>query len=236
MILGLLMVWIVLDGQPILIESEESKTAEMTSVFNQITWQWRPDKEIWMMNQSYSGSQPAPSKWERLALVIDKTKSPPQARFYQLKSGNLLWEEQLINQRENYRASCFICHNNGPRAIRPVFDSTTAPLGWRERIKIQVWNLRIKTYGRVVYSSLHDEEAPHLAVPFANPGREANETLNVATCNNCHTESGLFARGPLRRQQVGTISFLLKAGHMPPAGFTLSKKEKKQLQDFIRGF
>ncbi|XGC81904.1 hypothetical protein ACES2L_05340 [Bdellovibrio bacteriovorus] len=228
--------WIGYDSQAITIQSEESKTAAITPVFNKITWQWGMDQDVWMMNQSHHGPDADSSQWERLAIVIDKTKTPKVARFYQLQPGDLIWNENLIGKRVEYRASCFICHNNGPRAIRPVVDSQNAKLSWAERIKIQAWNLRIKSYGRIVHDPIHDAEDIKLVVPFSYQSAEDNGLLKVPTCTKCHSENGIFARGFLRRQQIGTIRALIQRGHMPPLGFSLDQKEKRQLEDFIRGF
>ncbi|UOF02562.1 c-type cytochrome [Bdellovibrio reynosensis] len=228
--------WIAFDGHALTIESEESKTADLKPVFNKITWQWGKDQDVWMMNQSHHGANADPTQWDRLAIFIDKTKNPKVARFYQLKPGDLKWSDNLIEQRVEYRANCFICHNNGPRAIRPFAESQDAALTWRERIKIHTWNLRMKAYGRIVYDRTHDQEDAHLTVPFSYHSREDNTFLKVKTCVRCHNESGSFARGFLRRQHIGTIRALIQKGHMPPLGFSLDQKEKRQLEDFIRGF
>jgi hypothetical protein len=116
----------------ILIESEESKTKELTSVFNQIKWTTTPKRDIWMMNQSHYGTHASNARWERLAIVVDKTKSPPTARFYQLDPGPLVWSDDLPNHRSPFRVSCFNCHSNGPRAIRPLQGSVDADLSWME--------------------------------------------------------------------------------------------------------
>jgi hypothetical protein len=242
--IGLLLVMVALglsgcvpiDTQEVLIESAESKTAELTPVYNKITWHPGDKQDVWMMNQSHFGAQAKPSQWERLAIVIDKTKTPKVARFYQIKAGQLVWEESLVNQRVGYRANCFICHNNGPRAIRPVSDSPNAFLNWRERLKIQAWNLRIKAYGRIVYDPQHDVEDSRLQVPFAYHSPRSNDFLKVKTCVLCHQEDGWIRRGFLRRQQTGTIRSLVERGEMPPRGFELSDQEKRELEDFLRGF
>ena len=222
--------------EEIVIESEESKNAELKSVFNKIRWIQQQDRDIWMMNQSHFGPHPNEDKWERLAIVVDKTKSPYVASFYQIKSGPLEWSDDLIKQRVHYRARCFICHNNGPRAIRPLPESSEAPLSLADRAKMVWWNLRIKTYGRIVYNKVHDEEAGALQTPFRYDSSRDNDVLKVKTCQMCHSEEGFFARGFLLRQQNGTITHMVSSGHMPPPGFFLSDQEKKQLRDFLRGF
>lgn len=99
-----------------------------------------------------------------------------------------------------------------------------------------MWNLRIKTYGRIHYDPDHDIEDKNLKVPLSHKTPEAMKELRVATCTHCHKESGFFARGVLLRQQMATIESLVSRGEMPPPGFSLSDTEKQELQDFIRGF
>lgn len=222
--------------QVVTIESEESKNKNQQAVFNKIKWIPGENQDVWMMNQSHEGAKASPEKWERLAIVIDKTVSPKTARYYQLNPGPLAWQEDLLNQRTSYRVSCYICHNNGPRVLRPVMNSERAKLGWLEKIKISLWNLRIKTYGRIHSDPTHDVEDLHQKVPFRYHGKPHDDSLKVAVCMKCHNEEGGLARGELKRQQVGTIQHLVERGEMPPPGFALSKKDEQHLLDFIRGF
>jgi hypothetical protein len=236
LLLGGAMAFAIHSTETLVIESEESKNKEMGSVFNQIQWFSTATQDVWMMNQSHFGRHLRAEQWERLAIVIDKTKSPKVARFYQFKPGPLEWNEDLKLQRVSYRASCFLCHNNGPRAIRPVEDSSLAPMSWKQKLKLIAWNLRIKTYGRIKYSQEHDKEDPALKVLFAYHGGKEEDPLKVPVCQKCHNEDGFLARGFLHRQQAGTIEHMVARHHMPPPGFTVSEKESHQLQDFIRGF
>lgn len=234
--MGGLFLLLLTDSQSVLIESAESKNQELKSVFNEIRWIPGIKQDVWMMNQSHFGRHPLHSQWERLAIVIDKTQSPAIAKYYQLAAGPLIWEESLIQKQTPYRASCFICHNNGPRALRPMDDSQQASLSFRDRAKIQLWNLRIKTYGRIHYDQEHDEKDKSLAVPFSFHTPEDQDELKVQTCVICHKEQGLFSRGALLRQQTGTIKSMVARGEMPPPGFSFSAKEEIELQNFLKGF
>ena len=129
-------------------------------------------------------------------------------------------------------SSCFLCHNNGPRAIHPQDNTATL----KEKITIAVWNLRIKSYGRVVYNPLHDQEDKKADVVFRHHNKGDNDHLQVKTCISCHTEEGFFARGFLSRQQRGTIKHLVESGQMPPPGYSLNESEKKELKRFLMGF
>ena len=234
LMLGLLMASLVflfdVDEQEITIQSLESRTTENKPVYNKIKFIKSGSKKIWMMNQSHAGLTNDLSKWERLAIVVENKK----ASFYQFEAGPLEWSEDLLKKQVSYRVTCFMCHNNGPRAIRP--DGDGLKLSYAEQTKIFFWNLKIKSYGRILESDqmkLSDEERK---TPFKHRSGLDNETLNVKTCLHCHKEEGFLARGKLTRQQAGTIEFLVKNKLMPPAGFSLSNKEQNQINDFVAGF
>lgn len=229
-----LLVFVVHDDQEVFIESKESKTTTGGPVFNRIKWFKFQDKEIWMMNQSHHGSLTPLKSWDRLAIVVDKNQSPPTARFYQFEPGPLEWQEGL--EQRPFKVSCFMCHNNGPRVIRPNYDSPFDPTQLKDKLKITYWNLRIRLYGRVLASPIHDAQDKSQLPPFRFRSPYENEPLHVATCIKCHKESGFLARGLLRRQQVPTIKFMLESGQMPPLGFHLSSQEKQELEMFLEGF
>ena len=228
---GLLVHALTLIGsQEVLIESAESKTAAGDPVFNKIKHFVKDGQEVWMMNQSHHGASAAPDQWDRLAIVIDHSRSPKTARFYQLEPGPLEWPPGEIVERP-FRASCFMCHNNGPRAIRP----SGANLPIADKLKIAYWNLKIKMYGRIKPDAVHETRDLALEVPFRISGELENQTLKVKTCMKCHKEEGWFARGELRLQQYSTIRHLLDSGQMPPTGFALSSEEKQELVLFLQG-
>jgi hypothetical protein len=210
-------------------QSEESKTKEGAPVFNRIRYFSFPEKDVWMMAQSHFGISATPEKWDRLAIVVDKTHKPYRARFFQFEPGPLEWKENL--PRKDFRVSCFLCHANGPRQIRP--EAGTLPV--MEKLKVEMWNLQMKNYGRVVPDPIHEEEDKKLRVPFRYSTPLENDLLTVPSCIKCHRETGLFARGALRRQNSLTIEFMLSQGHMPPLWFSLPEEEKKALRDFLNG-
>ncbi len=203
-------------------------------MFNKIKWFQFKDRDVWMMNQSHHGSLAGEKSWDRLAIVVDKTQSPKVARFYQFEPGPLEWEENL--NEKPFKVSCFMCHNNGPRVIRPNYDSPFDPTRLKDKVKISYWNLRIKFYGRVRSSPVHDDLDQSQIPPFRFRSAYENGPLQVATCIKCHKESGFLARVILRRQQMPTIKFMLESGQMPPFGFHLSSQEKQELEIFLEGF
>lgn len=230
-----LMVIIFSDDHEVFLESQESKTVTGNAVFNKIKWFKLKDKDVWMMNQSHHGAKGlGQNSWDRLAIVVDKTQRPKRAKFYQFEPGPLEWKDGL--KEVPFTVSCFICHNNGPRAIRPNYDSPLNPMPLKDRFKISYWNLRMKLYGRVLPHSIHGEKDSSLQIPFQYYSSYETESLKVATCMKCHKDSGLFARGLLSRQQTPTIKFMLESGEMPPIGFSLSQAEKNQLEKYLEGF
>lgn len=218
-------------GAPVLIQSQESRTAEGQPLFNRIRWipGWKQD--IWMMQQSHQGMNAGFGEWDRLAIVVDKSRFPRVARFYQLEPGALEW---TVGARETpFRASCLMCHSNGPRAVRPEPGSAAAPLGRGDRVSVALWNLRIKTYGRVVADEAASARFAGTTL-LAPRGPGADEKLAAESCARCHRET-VWGRGPLRRQNSIAIRFMVEEGHMPPPGFALPENERRKLLRFTRG-
>ncbi len=198
---------------PILFQSAESLTTEGGPVFNEITWGWKDGKEVWSMRQSHGGKNLPREKWDSLAIVMDK-----KASFLQMKPGT--------HERMEYKVSCFMCHSNGPRAIRPEPGS----LSFTDNMKVNLLNIRIKLYGRVKAETL-----PQIGkTPFRHEGKISNESLKLSRCTNCHKEDGFFARGELTRQNTITISYMVGKKHMPPIG-KLTTEEEKYLESFMNG-
>ena len=223
------------DEDSIVIESLESRTQEDLPVYNEIKWLPGKGRDVWMMNQSHVGSHAQAGQWERLAIVVDKTKSPKVAKFYQLQAGELEWKEDLPEAPK--RVSCYMCHANGPRAIRPNFASSDATLtGW-QKAKIAFWNARIKSYGRVVADPSMSVGVPNAnGFPFRLEGKFENKSLKVKTCQLCHKEDGFLARGELKGQHFMAIKFMVDSGQMPPLGIPLSKEEREEIDRFLKGF
>lgn len=231
-----LMLIVYLDDHEIFIESEESKTISGNAVFNKIKLIKLKEKDIWMMNQSHHGSSLKEEAWDRLAIVVNKSVTPKSVKFYQLESGPLQWNEKLIKKPKPFKIACFMCHSNGPRVIRPNYSSTFSPTDLKDRLKIFLWNFRIKSYGKVLEDSSHTKSDKNLTPPFRWRGKYENDILKVKTCMKCHKDSGFMARGTLKRQHIPTIKFMIERGHMPPLGFSLDQNEKKELEQFLKGF
>ena len=213
---------------PVVFESIESRTSDFKAVFNKVSLYSSKNRDVWVMQQSHQGPHLDYSKWDRLAIVVDKTKSPKSAEFYQLEPGEMTFEPQ---KKLSLKVSCYLCHSNGPRAIRPELNSEVA-LTLKNRVKLSLWNLKIKTYGRVVADESTNNNSQ---TPLRLKGAFDNEPLTAKTCVMCHSENGLIARGPLRRQNFMSIAFLVENGLMPPPGFNLSEQEKDAVLAFARG-
>lgn len=212
--------WI--DKTPITIESIESKTETGGKVFNKIQWQQKDGKDIWLMEQSHLGPEAAHHQWDKIAIVVENN----HAEFFQLQSGP---EEISLKLKPiNFKVSCFFCHSNGPRAIRPQLASEQAPINYWNQARLTLWNLKIKTYGKLHSHGGVGER------PLRHPHPIANQKLDIKTCNTCHNESSWFARGSLYKQNFMAIGFMVENGHMPPPGFSLNSEEKEKLKKFIQ--
>lgn len=203
------------------IESIESQTNDFNKVFNRIKFSSTKNLDSWQMKQSHDGIHAL--RWDELEIKIDKSKTPYEVSYHQYKDG----------KESEYRASCYLCHANGPRLIRPNFDSKFAPLDLKARLDIQAMNLRIKTYPRMK-TVLNDKVKR--VVPLKYEGKLENGTLTVRTCSFCHNSNTFWGRGELKRQHVTTAEHLIKTKQMPPWPFKLDKKEEEQLDLYFRGF
>ena len=223
-------IWIVFSSKtifknPVLFESLESKTPNQKPVYNQVQYFQQGKKDIWMMNQSHHGVGSA--HWDRLAIVVDQSVRPKTAAFYQLQSGPLQWQEKF--RKIDYRVSCFVCHSNGPRAIRA--DTNAYGLSFQNRAQIFLWNFKIKTYGRVLSVSGNLDSK----TPFEFPGKVAHRPLEIASCIRCHQNEGWISRGPLTLQNSLAIRFMLEKKLMPPWPLSITPGDQSHLTKFLRG-
>lgn len=201
-------------SSPVVFQSAESRTIDGGPVFNEIKWSWKDGKEVWSMRQSHGGRNLPKVKWDKLAIVMEK-----EATFLQF--------DPQTNELIEYKVSCFMCHSNGPRSIRPEPGTLSFP----DLVKVQLLNLRIKLYGQLKAKVL-----PQIGnVPFRHSGKLSNEILKLPRCTSCHQDKGFFSRGFLTRQNAITIEFMVKQQHMPPIG-SLSLQEQAYLSAFMEGF
>lgn len=212
------------DAAPVLIQSQESKTGEDRPVFNRISFQPGRDRDVWMMQQSHQGLTGDADLWDRIAIVVQHD-ARRTAEFYQLEPGALVFDQD--EKAVAKKAQCFMCHPNGPRAIRPDQTNSQVKLTRWDRFRVQIWNLRIKTYGRVV------APVQNLEADFRMQSKPANELLTVTACTRCHSDDGLVRRGHLTKQNFMAIDFMLRNNLMPPPGFFLDEKDRQVIQQFI---
>ena len=205
--------------RPLTFASAESRTSENAVVYNEITWQHKDGKDIWIMRQSHQGPKVHKEKWDRLAIVVDGNTN----RFYQIEPG----KNKFSGKEVPFSVSCFMCHPNGPRAIRPL------DANWIEKVQAGLLNLRIKLYGKQVNINTNKNQVGD--VPFRHPGKISNTPLTMPACMKCHQDEGWFSRGYLTRQNSITMEFMVRQEHMPPIG-TLSEKERNYLKNFMDGF
>lgn len=222
------------DRDPVLFQSWESKTALGGPVFNRIAFYPGSETDIWMMQQSHFGAEAASVQWERIAIVVSHDKERT-ATYYQLPSGSLETDDVTVKPvvETGKRANCYMCHANGPRAIRPAPEDGSVAISFWNRVRLLVWNTRIKTYGRFAPTAQDKEDDYRIQSDLANT------VLSSPACVSCHPDGPgggnkfLPDRGSLRRQHFMSIDFMVRQGLMPPPGFALSSKEKERILAFI---
>lgn len=217
--------YFLMSQDAVIFQSLESKNDSNGPVFNQIKYIYGWNQDIWLLHQSYEGASLDISQWERFAIIVDKTKSPSEAIFYQLEHSK---ELNMEGNAMPFRARCFRCHANGPRAIRMDEDRPEiSPTIW-QRAQIAMWNLRIKTYGQVVGKAgvVFNEGAPFRATQsdYARP-------LGLESCKGCHSSQGI--RHELKMEHLGTAHFLVKNGKMPPFPFSIPPEDVEKLNQMF---
>lgn len=219
--------WVASDDNPIVFQSEESSTKEYGPIFNRISWKSLKNQDIWVMQQTQKGYSDDYNKWDRLAIVIDKTKNPKTAQFIQTTPGSIDFSGHYKNIE--FRVPCGMCHTNGPRAIRPILmEGSPIHLNWKDQVKIALWNLRIKLYGRIISGATTHINGLPRKNPFAFEDHFSTKHLDIKSCTKCHNESWL-GRGFLQRQNFSSIRFMIEKGYMPPIGFEWTSPEKESL-------
>lgn len=210
-LLTALLLWYV--QQPFTFISLESKTVTNGDVYNRIKFIPGVYSDIWLMQQSHQGINLSSDTWDRLAIVVDKTKTKPVATFFQFVGGALV----MGTAKENapFRAPCFSCHASGPRAIRAKTSH------WLDDIKIALLNMRIKMYGAVDGKSSQEHDDGY---PFRRKHVALKKSLQRESCVRCHHSDGL--RNELLRDHFSTAQFLVKNGEMPPWPFSLSEDDR----------
>lgn len=213
--------------ETVTIESTESKTSDGKPVFNRISYQSQDDYDIWDMRQSHNGDQYPKHKWDHIQIKVFKKKRPYQVTYHQLENGREI----------EFKASCFTCHANGPRVIRPFYDSETVSYSLMTRTKIALMNLKIKSYGKTtLVDDNHRLNGDIRRIPLRFYGKYDSGKLTIKTCTYCHnSKDSFFSRGELERQHIGTITHLTKHHQMPPWPLKLPEEEKVLLKKFIDG-
>ncbi len=228
-------------NEPLLFASEESVGPHGEAIFNEVAWQQQGRFDIWRMKQSHNGLHAKPQAWDQLAIIVDRENKT--VSYHQLVADSttalLTAPPDSLHPwpQKDYRVSCYSCHANGPRHLRPNWNSSELSLGWQSKLKVNWLNQKMQRYGRLKIiehspftQSIERQRPLALTDPFAS------QPLLVKICQQCHSESGDRPRGPLQRQHLYTIQFMLKNKYMPPKGHSLSAQEKSQLENFMAGF
>ena len=208
-------------------QSLESVTEKGAPVFNEIALFPGFEKDTWMMRQSHHGYDDEKRNWDRLAIVVDKTKTPYFAKFYQFPPGEL--NPQNLPKPIPFKARCIACHVGGPRAIRPDTHARTPSLKLLDQLLILAWNLRIKSYGRVINGPGMEFTT---GSQFKSKLKILSQPLGLHSCTKCHSDHGI--RGALKLAHLGTARYMLKNGIMPPFPFQALPGEIDLLNRMIK--
>ncbi|MDA8791821.1 cytochrome c [Bacteriovoracaceae bacterium] len=202
----------------VLFESFESKTVDLKPVYNQIKLISEANRDIWIMNQSHHGLKT--KIWDKVKIIVDKSTKPYQASYHQIKNGKEI----------EYKINCINCHSGGPRLIRPNLNSENAKMSLREKLTINYWNLRIRSYGEVMIQK-NDPFSRKKKLGLNNDYYK--QVLKVPSCYSCHQEGGV--RSPITKQQVSTMMVLMENNMMPPWPHTLTTEDRNKVYEFIYG-
>lgn len=194
----------------ILFKSYESKTKDNKEVWNKITLISTNDKDIWKMKQSHHGI--SSKVWDDIEIIVTKKSYPYRAQYKQLKDGKII----------DYKASCFRCHPNGPRLIRPHLNTQ---LSIKEKILLTKMNSLIKSYGYV-----KTEDVFKSKVPLIKSRINKSKHLKIKSCYKCHNG---IERGFITKENTETAKFLLLNKQMPPWPYTIGKAEVNLLNEFL---
>ena len=178
------------------------------------------------MEQSHDGVKAPLSQWDKIGINVNLEPKKRIAEFYQYKPG-----DEVISHHQKQiglRATCFMCHSNGPRAIRPNLKSSKVQVSLWDQARIQLWNLRIKSYGPMASTAPVPSKKP-----FRYTHPVANRVLQVKACTRCHNSQDTFGRGELTKQNLFTIRFMLESKLMPPMGFELTQEDQRKIEEFL---
>jgi len=250
----------LLQKRIVVFESRESKDKSGQPVFNQIRFIQNSSDDLWEMRQLH------PDKNKQSSVELDVTAFD-KADFVSTsvtdgKAGAAL-KTAVFRQFEpsewgakrterEYSVNCGLCHSNGPRLVRPKWDSVIAPIGVLDALTIGVWNLRIKTYGLIepVETFIGESESllktsKQRVVRFNLKGSSWKQPLQLESCSLCHGPKNktfnlgwlvpeILRRNVLTKQNFLSISHLTQEGSMPPPLHSLSSGDEERLGRFLK--
>ena len=234
----------------IVIESRESKNNNDIPVLNRITFRRNlaENQDLWLMEQSHDDNAVAENSnffeqasFVSIAVDLEINKNSDAQTVAHFREHNPSGSTPLPANHPNnaypwppekkYSVACALCHSNGPRLIRPNWNSSRAPLSLTEKVFITLWNFRIKTYGPIKNIG---QEGLHL------PGEKWKKLLTVQSCIGCHKIENrnwipwFLTRKPLTRENFLSIRFLLNEGSMPPRLHKVTESDYTEILNFLK--
>lgn len=153
--------------------------------------------DIWILRQKTF----AESDFRTYALVHEKRKFPNEAYYIQIKDDGYYWRG----------GTCYECHVNGPRLIRPLRDDLVSDDSIMRSINQYILSLPV--------IETHFPE---------NEPRNASSRLRLEKCDRCHND---VDRAAIYQVHAATTEMLV-AAHEMPLGVELDFQEQEYLRNW----
>jgi hypothetical protein len=166
---------------------------------NSIEWLANADFDVWLLRQKIFRED----DFRSYALVYDKRKAPPTAYYVQVERNGYKWRG----------GSCYECHVNGPRLIRPLKPALAS-----DQRALETFNAYLATLPAV-----------ETHFPISEPRDRGAERLRLQKCDQCHND---VERGAIYSTHAAASAFLVASGEMP-IGDTLTAEESYELRRWV---
>ncbi len=167
--------------------------------FNSIQLLTNKDFDIWILRQKKFKEQ----DFRTYTLVQDKRIYPNKAYYLRIASDGFIWRG----------GSCYECHANGPRKIRPLRPELVSNAEFVKEINDYISTLPI------IETNFPERE----------PQNTKSERLHFEKCDECHND---VDRGALYSVHADASRLIVSGGDMP-IGTKLTSEESYELNKWI---
>lgn len=163
---------------------------------NSIEWLANADFDVWLLRQKIFQE----NDFRSYALVYDKRKAPPTAYYLEVKQDGYKWRG----------GTCYECHVNGPRLIRPLKPELVGNQRTLEEVNAYLATLPVvETH-----------------FPANEPRDNGAERLRFPKCDQCHND---VERGAIYSTHADASALIVASGEMPIRD-RLSSEESYELR------